>query len=45
MRRIAKPMQIEPARMLSEQPPFGNFALLSDTDSMYHRIGRVGTPR
>ena len=30
--------------MLSEQPPFGNFALLSDTDSMYHRIGRVGTP-
>lgn len=30
--------------MLSEQPPFGNFALLSDTDTMYHRIGRVGTP-
>ena len=29
--------------MLSEQPPFGNIALLADTDSMYHRIGRVGT--
>jgi len=30
--------------MRSEQPPFGNIALLSDTDSMYHRIGCVGTP-
>jgi len=30
--------------MRSEQPPFGNFALLADTDSLYHRIGRVGSP-
>ena len=28
--------------MLSEQPPFGNVALCSDNDRMYHRIGSIG---
>ena len=28
--------------MLSEQPPFGNVALISDNDQLYHRIGPVG---
>jgi hypothetical protein len=28
--------------MLSEQPPFGNVALCSDNDRMYHRIGPIG---
>ncbi len=28
--------------MLSEQPPFGNVAILTDSDRMFHRIGRVG---
>ena len=28
--------------MLSEQPPFGNVALISDNDQLYHRIGRIG---
>ena len=28
--------------MLSEQPPFGNVALCSDNDQMYHRIGPIG---
>jgi hypothetical protein len=28
--------------MLSEQPPFGNAALLADNDRMYHRIGSIG---
>jgi hypothetical protein len=30
--------------MLSEQPPFGNVALLGDNDLMYHRIGATGNP-
>src|SRR5713101_161896 len=30
--------------MLSEQPPFGNVALMADNDRMYHRIGPVGDP-
>jgi hypothetical protein len=30
--------------MLSEQPPFGNVALLADNDQMYHRIGPIGLP-
>lgn len=28
--------------MRSEQPPFGNVALCSDNDQMYHRIGPIG---
>jgi hypothetical protein len=28
--------------MLSEQPPFGNTALISDNDQLYHRIGAIG---
>jgi len=28
--------------MLSEQPPFGNVALISENDRMYHRIGAIG---
>ena len=28
--------------MLSEQPPFGNVALISDNDQLHHRIGPVG---
>jgi hypothetical protein len=28
--------------MSSEQPPFGNIALIADNDRMYHRIGRIG---
>jgi hypothetical protein len=28
--------------MLSEQPPFGNVALMADNDCMYHRIGAIG---
>lgn len=28
--------------MLNEQPPFGNFALISDNDQLYHRIGPIG---
>ena len=27
--------------MLSEQPPFGNVALISDNDQLYHRVGPV----
>lgn len=30
--------------MLSEQPPFGNVALISDNDQLYHRIALVGDP-
>ena len=30
--------------MLSEQPPFGNIALMADNDRMYHRIGAIGDP-
>jgi len=30
--------------MLTEQPPFGNVALLADNDRMYHRIGPIGIP-
>jgi hypothetical protein len=30
--------------MRSEQPPFGNLALIADNDRMYHRIGRIGDP-
>jgi hypothetical protein len=30
--------------MLSEQPPFGNVALMADNDRMYHRIGPIGDP-
>jgi hypothetical protein len=30
--------------MLSEQPPFGNVALIADNDRMYHRIGATGDP-
>lgn len=30
--------------MLSEQPPFGNVALMADNDRMYHRIGAIGNP-
>jgi hypothetical protein len=30
--------------MLSEQPPFGNVALIADNDRMYHRIGAIGDP-
>ena len=28
--------------MLSEKPPFGNVALISDNEQLYHRIGPVG---
>jgi hypothetical protein len=28
--------------MASEQPPFGNIALIADNDRMYHRIGPIG---
>ena len=28
--------------MLSEQPPFGNVALMSDNDQLYHRLGPIG---
>jgi hypothetical protein len=28
--------------MSSEQPPFGNCALIADNDRMYHRIGPIG---
>jgi len=28
--------------MLSEQPPFGNVALVSDNDQLYHRISPIG---
>jgi hypothetical protein len=30
--------------MRSEQPPFGNVALVADNDRMYHRIGAIGDP-
>lgn len=30
--------------MRSEQPPFGNVALIADNDRMYHRIGHIGDP-
>lgn len=30
--------------MLSEQPPFGNVALCSDNDQLYHRVSAVGDP-
>src|SRR5579863_7759314 len=30
--------------MLSERPPFGNVALISDNDRLYHRIGAIGDP-
>ena len=30
--------------MLSERPPFGNVAIVSDSDRMYHRIGATGDP-
>lgn len=30
--------------MACEAPPFGNVALLADSDRMYHRIGAVGRP-
>jgi hypothetical protein len=28
--------------MLSEQPPFGNVALISDNDQLYHRVAAIG---
>jgi hypothetical protein len=28
--------------MLSEQPPFGNVALISDNDQLYHRVDAIG---
>ena len=28
--------------MLSEQPPFGNVAIISDNDQLYHRISPIG---
>jgi hypothetical protein len=28
--------------MFAEQPPFGNSAIISDNDRVYHRIGQVG---
>jgi hypothetical protein len=31
-------------RMLSEQAPFRNVAIMADNDVLYHRIGRVGEP-
>jgi len=30
--------------MRSEQPPFGNVALISDHDHLYHRISAIGDP-
>ena len=30
--------------MFAEQPPFGNSAIMSDNDRVYHRIGQVGEP-
>ena len=30
--------------MLSEQPPFGNVALISDNERLYHRISAIGDP-
>src|SRR5215472_13854180 len=30
--------------MLSEQPPFGNVAIISDNDQLYHRISPIGDP-
>jgi len=30
--------------MLSEQPPFGNVALVSDNDQLYHRVAAIGDP-
>jgi hypothetical protein len=30
--------------MLSEGPPFGNVALISDNDQLYHRVSAVGDP-
>jgi hypothetical protein len=30
--------------MWSERPPFGNVALISDNDQLYHRIGAIGDP-
>ena len=30
--------------VLSEQPPFGNVALISDNDQLYHRVSAVGNP-
>ena len=30
--------------MLSEQPPFGNVALISDNDQLYHRVAAIGDP-
>jgi hypothetical protein len=30
--------------MFAERPPFGNSAIMTDNDRMYHRIGRVGEP-
>jgi hypothetical protein len=30
--------------MLREQPPFGNVALISDNDQLYHRVAAVGDP-
>ena len=30
--------------VLSEQPPFGNVALISDNDQLYHRVAAIGDP-
>ena len=30
--------------MLSEQPPFGNVALIPDNDQLYHRVAAIGDP-
>ena len=30
--------------MLSERPPFGNVALISDNDQLYHRVATIGDP-
>src|SRR5215469_13744796 len=30
--------------MLSEEPPFGNVALISDNDQLYHRVAAIGDP-
>ena len=32
------------APMQTESPPFGNVAIVADTDRMYHRIGQIGPP-
>ena len=34
----------EKGSAMGEQPPFGNTAIVTDSDRMYHRVGAIGRP-